>query len=103
MERGRLHLTNLEEEVERFLNKRGIESIPQYPLRTGVVCDFLLPKENIIIEVDGERWHSSKKQKKKDMFKDYMLQREGWKVIRIKEKELKRDLENLLSYIKNER
>jgi len=54
------------------------------------VIDFAVFKkgEKIAIEVDGERWHSSKKAKKRDRFKDYMLRREKWKVIRIKEREI---------------
>ena len=88
MKRDEVHLTNLEEKVKEYLDMKGIEHIPQYPFRTGFVCDFLLSDAQTIIEVDGERWHSSKKQKKKDRFKDYMIKREGFYVVRIKEKDI---------------
>jgi len=82
--------TKLEKRVESLLRALHLPYIPQYPVRSGFVIDFAVFRkgEKIAIEVDGERWHSSEKAKKRDRFKDYMLRREGWKVIRIKEQEV---------------
>ena len=88
MERNEIYLTGLERTVKAFLDMQGADYIAQYPLRTGYIADFAIPSLKIIIEVDGKRWHSSKKQRKKDRFRDYMLKREGWSTIRIKEDEL---------------
>ena len=88
MERNNLHYTNIEKKVKYFLDKNQKDYIFQYPTRTGFVIDFALLKERIAIEVDGTNWYSSKKAKKRDRFKNYMLRREGWKVIRIKEEEI---------------
>lgn len=90
MERNEIYLTNLERTVKAFLDIQGIEYIAQYPLRTGFIADFAIPSLKTIIEVDGKRWHSSKKKRKKDGFRDYMIKREGWSTIRIKEDELDR-------------
>lgn len=98
MERNKVYLTALEKQVADFLDKRGIEYISQYPLRLGYVADFALIDKRIIIEVDGKRWHSGKKKQKKDRFRDYMVKRAGWEVIRIKEEEMS-NLENLLSFL----
>jgi len=80
------------------LDSKGIKYIPQYPLRQGFIADFALPDRKIIIEVDGERWHGEKKKIRKDKFRDYMLKRDGWTIIRIKEKEITK-LTELLSSI----
>lgn len=98
MERGKLHYTNLEQKVKEYFGKKGINYIFQFSTRTRFVIDFALLKERIAIEVDGAHWHSSKKAKKRDRFKDYQLRREGWKVIRIKEKDID-NLDSLLSSI----
>ena len=98
MERGKVYLTNLEKAVKQFLDSEGIDHIPQYPLRQGYIADFALPDRKVIIEVDGERWHSGKKKIRKDRFRDYMLKRDGWTTIRIKEKGID-NLRELLSSI----
>ena len=87
MSREDIHFTSLEKEVEDILNEIGIEYVSQYPTRSGFVIDFVIPDKKIAIEVDGEKWHSSKEAIKHDNFKDYMLKRKGWKIIRLKENE----------------
>jgi len=49
--------------------------------------DLLRQGRKIAIEVDGPT-HDSPEAKKRDRFKDYMLKREGWTVIRINWREL---------------
>lgn len=95
--RGSIQLTSLERKAEEILDSLNIEYISQYPTRTGFVIDFAIINNGykIAIETDGEHWHTTKKQKKKDRFKDYMLKREGWKVIRIKELNFNDDMESL--------
>ena len=86
--RGYFHKTNLEERAGDILNELGIEFTPQYPTRTGFVLDFAIftDEAKIDLEVDGRRWHSSKRARKKDNFRNYMLRREGWEIYRIREK-----------------
>lgn len=97
MERNNLHYTNIEEKVRDYLEKKGIEYVFQYPTRTGFVIDFVILNQKIAIEVDGIKWHSSKEAHQRDRFKDYQLRREGWKVIRVKEDEINKMEELLLS------
>lgn len=59
-------------------------------------CDFALPQFHIIIEVDGDYWHSSPKRKKLDKVKDIFLQEQGWKVIRFKEVDIYHNLSKCL-------
>ena len=98
MERGEIYLTTIEKIVKEFLDRKRINYISQYPLRQGYIADFAILDKKIIIEVDGEHWHSGKKKQKKDMFRDYMLKRAGWKTIRIPEKDIDK-LDSLLSSV----
>ena len=74
--------TSLESIIEEALNTLNIYYIPQFPTRTGFIIDYAIPDKKIALEIDGP-YHDTKEQKKRDSFKDYMLKREGWQVIRI--------------------
>lgn len=105
MSRDELYLTSLERKMKEILKELGVDYIEQYSTRTGFVIDFAVntDKGNFALEVDGEVWHSSKKATKRDRFKDYMLKREGWQVVRIKEKELNElEIDDLTERLKKE-
>lgn len=42
--------------AKEFLDKLGVEYIYQFKAPTQRVYDFFCPKENVIIEVDGDYW-----------------------------------------------
>lgn len=100
MTRGSIYLTSLEKQVESILKELSIEYISQYPTHTGFILDFAIINgdKKIDLEVDGKKWHSSKEAIKRDNFRTYMLKREGWKVIRVKEEEIN-NLDSLFSSI----
>lgn len=100
MTRGSIYLTSLEKQVESILKELGIEYISQYPTHTGFILDFAIINgdKKIDLEVDSKKWHSSKEAIKRDNFRTYMLKREGWKVIRVKEEEIN-NLDSLFSSI----
>ena len=98
MNRENIHITNLEEMVKEYFDKNKVDYVFQYSTRTGFVIDFAILEKRVAIEVDGEKWHTSKEAMKRDNFKDYMLKREGWKVMRIKEEEID-NLDSLFSSI----
>ena len=84
-ERGFNHRTSLEERMFGYLTQMGIEFTEQYPTRSGFLLDFAILDKKIAIETDGNPWHTSRQQKTRDRFRDYMLKREGWIVIRFGE------------------
>jgi len=88
-------LTNIEqlmldELIQRGL-KKGIDFATQYPIRGSFILDFAFPGEKIAIECDGEAWHSSPEARKKDGFKNFILGKEGWKVLRFSGSEIEED------------
>ena len=58
--------------------------------------DIYIPIKNLIIECDGEYWHSKPERKILDKKRDYLLRSLGYKIIRLPEKEIKTNPKNLL-------
>jgi very-short-patch-repair endonuclease len=82
--------TCLEERMFNILNLLQIEFTEQVSTRSGFVIDFAvyIDREKGIkfaIETDGAKWHSSSVQRRRDGFRDYLLRKEGWKVVRFGE------------------
>lgn len=90
--------TSLERIVKEYLDKHNVNYEPQFPTDTSFVIDFAILHRMIAIEIDGEKWHSSKKALKKQRFRDYQLKRGGWSIIHISESEIE-NLDSLLSSI----
>ena len=93
--RSNFHKTNLEEKAEIVLKELDIKFIPQYPVRSGFVLDFavFLNEKRIDLEIDGHRWHTDKKARKRDNFRNYMLRRDGWEIFRVREKFFNEDFD----------
>jgi very-short-patch-repair endonuclease len=68
----------------------GIVFIPQHPV-DRCILDFYLPDLDMVIECDGDYWHSLPGAKRRDQKRDYWLQSKGYIVIRISETDIKAD------------
>lgn len=66
------------------LSSRGIDTIPQYAIGPYVV-DFAIPDHHIVIECDGDYWHSLPTCAARDRRKDKYLTGKGWRVLRFSE------------------
>lgn len=82
-----------EQIVERRLKQLGIEVKPEFPVSINgkrFRIDFAIIKNNrkIAIECDNLKAHAGKFQKFKDKIKNSYLRRDGWQVIRLKEKDI---------------
>ena len=74
-----------EEQVAKKLISAGYHIIQQYPVgayRLDIVV--LCEKRKVVIECDGERYHSGKDKIKEDMQRQAILERIGWRFIRIR-------------------
>jgi very-short-patch-repair endonuclease len=56
----------------------------------GLEADIYLPRLRLIIECDGYPWHNAEKKRKADLAKNRIWKKEGFKVIRVRDKKLKR-------------
>lgn len=82
--------TIIEVIVGNILAHLNVKYLPQY--RVGkYVCDYYLPNHNLIIECDGSYWHSIPKVQERDKRKNAYLKECKYKVLRLKESEIKTD------------
>lgn len=88
----KINETNIEKTFREALERRGlregIDFATQYPLRHSFILDFAFPDRKVAVEVDGRKWHSTPEAKKRDGFKDHILNRLGWRVFRFWEEEV---------------
>lgn len=111
--------TLIEREIFRGLRQRGIYSQKHYRLRTNnrLTIDIALPRKKIAIFIDGDFWHGYQFEKnrkrlpkkywvekigdniKRDKGNRSKLRKDGWKVLRIWEHEIKKDSEKAIERV----
>ena len=89
--------------IATALSDRGYHIVQQwkvgsYRLDIVVVCG----NKKVAIECDGERWHSGEEKIREDMERQTILERLGWKFIRIRGSEFYRDSEKAIERVINE-
>lgn len=85
------------------LTNRGYHIIQQkevgaYRIDMVAVCG----EKEVAVECDGERWHSSSEQIRRDMERQAILERLGWYFIRIRGSEFYRDKEKVIQRVVDE-
>jgi very-short-patch-repair endonuclease len=107
-EKGRIAFTKIERILMDYMirdQKSGIiryPIVPQYKLMIGNLehpVDFALPAVKLIIEADGEIYHSAPKQVQKDNERDRQLNQMGWTVLRFKDSEIEKQPQQVMSKI----
>lgn len=95
-------LTYPERLAFEFFTKNNINFKCGYRVEEfGYYPDFLLDNK-LIVEIDGERWHSSEEQKQSDKIRDERLKSVGYKIIRIPARNVLTNLNNIFSNTKIE-
>lgn len=97
-------MNKLEKIVADELDRLNVKYTFQFFINNDGVCksyDFKLKRRNIIIEADGDFWHGNpdtkshhigvEETKENDFLKEKMANDRGYKVIRLWEKDIKRD------------
>lgn len=82
--------TKLEQAVKAVLIEMGLEFEQSKPFCWYEV-DFYLPAFNLVLECDGEYWHSLPKAQKNDLKRDKWFRGQGYRVARIPERAIKSD------------
>jgi len=91
-------LNKLELMGSRILRNIGIEFQEQVLMFGKFLVDIVIPSKKLIIQWDGEYWHSKKKNRDRDNSSDLYLRKCGYHVLRITDKEIGKDIEGV--YIK---
>ena len=90
------NMTWIEKRMSQLLDKLGIDYVFQYPiLRYNV--DFVIPALRIVIECDGEYWHTNKQ---KDLKRQRKIEKEGWFVLRYTGQKINQCLDEIENEVK---
>lgn len=82
--------SSIEFAVEAELTRRDIGFVPQKKM-AHFICDFYVPHLNLVIECDGDYWHSKPEVAERDKRKDAWLTSHGQKIVRLSEHEINKD------------
>lgn len=98
--------TKFELSVAKFLDNHCIKFEQQFRLHDTELgtafYDFYIPELNLLIEADGEFWHSVDERIRNDIRKNSMADLHNFKLLRISDKEFKRtfsDIEKIMEFI----
>ena len=80
--------TKPEKAMKSFLDMLEVTYVEQHPVPRAGVADFYVPSENLVIEVDGEWWHSLPANVRNDARKNREYAKQGIRVVRISERDL---------------
>ena len=98
--------TNIEHQLKAGLEHRGyicgIDFSFQYPLRFGFIIDFAFPKQMLAVEADGGYWHQPLKNRNKDIVRDKILRKKGWKVLRFSDEQIMKSVKVCIDLIAKE-
>ena len=93
-------LNNLELAGQKILKETGVEFQEQVLMFNKFLVDVLIPNKNVIIQWDGEYWHTKPKRVLLDKSQDAYLRKCGYKVLRITDKEIKNNIKEVYGNIK---
>lgn len=76
--------TSIEEKIAILLTEIKLDYKEQYKIKRSYF-DFFLPSKNILIECDGQYWHSLPEAIIRDKYKDKLAQENGFRLLRFSE------------------
>lgn len=80
--------TSIEIKVYEELKNRGVVFETQKLINGKFIVDAYIPSLNLVIEADGDYWHSLDRVVKKDRAENAYLIKCGYKMLRLSEKEI---------------
>lgn len=89
-------LSKLEALFFSAFDQAGIPPKPNYQVGRYLI-DLAYPEKMLAVEVDGGNWHDSPKKREQDRVKTEFLTARGWRVIRLRERDLGGCVEKVLS------
>jgi len=93
-------LNKLELTGRKILQDIGVQFNEQILMFGKFLVDVLLKDKKVIIQWDGEYWHTKIKRQKLDESQDAYLTKCGYRVLRITDKQIKNNVEEVYANIK---
>ncbi len=77
---GEIWMSPIELKLYEALRQEGLSPVPQYCIQ-GYFVDFAFPDARVAVEADGAAYHQGERHEH-DRERDWVLQKQGWKVLR---------------------
>jgi very-short-patch-repair endonuclease len=91
--------TSLEEMIYAGLERRGVTFVKQQGIDGLWVADALIPGARVVVECDGEYWHSRPEMQERDRKKDRYLSSRGYSVLRFPEEAIRADVRGCIQRV----
>lgn len=91
--------TSIEVKMQEELNKRGVKYETQHRIKNIAVVDIFI-EPNIVVQCDGDYWHSLQDHKDRDVKQDLELMFNGYIIYRFWEKHINKSVEKCVDKIK---
>ena len=91
--------TSIELKIKEQLDKYEIQYEHPFPL-WRFICDFRIKNTNIIIECDGDYFHSLPRNRRYDYMKNKYCKENGWRIIRLTEKQINNNIDECMNIVK---
>jgi len=91
--------TSIEVKMAAELMKRGLYFEEQYVLGNKFILDFLLPDYGVVVECDGDYWHSRPEVVKRDRSKNAYVRACGLTLFRFWERDINASVEACVDMI----
>lgn len=85
--------SSIEIAISKLLDSMGQTHRQQYRLEK-FEYDFYLPSPNVLIECDGDYWHERPEQKNRDKIKNAIAKKNGYKLLRLRQGEIERNIDS---------
>jgi len=89
--------TSIEKKVYDELKRRRFLFEAQKVINNKFIVDVYIPKLNLIIEADGDYWHSLPKAVRKDRAENAYLKKCGYNLVRWREKDINKNVKSLVN------
>jgi very-short-patch-repair endonuclease len=94
----KLYTSSIEVIMQERMLAADLSPVPQYLIEWHY-ADFAFPEQRLVIECDGDYWHSPAKNKGQDKKVDAYLAKLGWRVIRLWEHQIRKSPDECLQII----
>jgi len=91
--------TAIEAKIYQELERRSVTFVKQQVIDGLWVVDALIPGARLVVECDGEYWHSLPKMVERDRRKDGYLKSRGYKLFRFPEAAIHADVEGCVQRV----
>jgi very-short-patch-repair endonuclease len=90
-----------EVQVQNMLKQLGINFKTHFRIENIGVPDILIENKNLIIQVDGDYWHSLDSVKERDRKQDILYRELGYNILRLPEKIIRKEPEKCITLLCN--